>query len=137
MARAATVTRTRAAAGSRRRTRLALKRARSRVPVPSISLKSSPVMRNPEMTKNTSTPTYPPDTAGMPAWNNRIRTTATARIPSMSGRKWPDPVALARSEAVSVLVVIGSRAIDWIVGQTLYGGGWNLVLDSRSLLPVT
>src|SRR5689334_15019894 len=43
-------------------------------------------MRNPEMTKKTSTPTKPPGTPGTAAWNSTTARTATARSPSMSGR---------------------------------------------------
>src|SRR4051812_40884357 len=54
-----------------------------------------PVMRKPEMTKKTSTPTKPPDIPGTAAWNRTTARTATARSPSMSGRNprrdpsWP------------------------------------------------
>ena len=47
---------------------------------------SRPVIRNPETTKNTSTPMNPPPTPGRPAWNRTTARTATARRPSMSGR---------------------------------------------------
>ena len=44
------------------------------------------VIRNPEMTKKISTPTYPPAKAGIPAWKPITDRTAIARNPSMSGR---------------------------------------------------
>jgi len=56
------------------------------VPVAVASRHSSPVIRNPEMTKKTSTPTKPPSRPGIPAWNSTTASTATARRPSMSGR---------------------------------------------------
>jgi hypothetical protein len=45
-----------------------------------------PEMRNPEMTKNTSTPAKPPGAAAGKAWNASTASTATARRPSTSGR---------------------------------------------------
>ncbi len=48
---------------------------------------SRPVMRNPEMTKKTSTPMKPPVAAGTPAWNSKTAPMAMARRPSISGRK--------------------------------------------------
>src|SRR6476646_6100400 len=51
---------------------------------------SRPVMRKPDRTKNTSTPTNPPTTPGIPAWNSRTRRIARPRRPSRSGRK-PSP----------------------------------------------
>ena len=50
------------------------------------SRQSRPVIKKPEMTKNTSKPTNPPLTPGISAWNRTTATTATARKPSMSGR---------------------------------------------------
>src|SRR5699024_4800533 len=44
-------------------------------------------MRKPEITKNTSTPTYPPESVSTPAWNSTTSITAIARRPWMSGRK--------------------------------------------------
>jgi len=44
------------------------------------------VMRKPEMTKKTSTPTKPPGTIQGKAWNKTTDPTAMARSPSMSGR---------------------------------------------------
>ena len=43
-------------------------------------------MRNPEMTKKTSTPTNPPENPGTPAWKKITANTAIARRPSMSAR---------------------------------------------------
>src|SRR5881397_2114751 len=43
------------------------------------------VIRNPEMTKKTSTPMKPPETPRC-AWNSRTRPTAIVRSPSMSVR---------------------------------------------------
>ena len=50
---------------------------------------SSPVMRKPEITKKTSTPTKPPRAAPTPAWKVTTSPTATARSPSMSARNRP------------------------------------------------
>ncbi len=46
---------------------------------------SSEVIRNPERTKNASTPMNPPSMCGMPPWNIMTATTAQARIPSSAG----------------------------------------------------
>ena len=43
-------------------------------------------MRNPEITKKTSTPTNPPGTTPIPAWYATTSRIATARRPSTSGR---------------------------------------------------
>src|SRR6478752_1886609 len=56
------------------------------VPVRAISSTRRPVMRKPESTKKTSTPTKPPLTTPTPAWNATTSSTATARRPSMSAR---------------------------------------------------
>ena len=56
------------------------------MPVPLASRHSSPVIKKPEITKNTSTPTKPPPIPGSWAWNSTTANTATARRPSMSGR---------------------------------------------------
>src|SRR6516225_652818 len=47
---------------------------------------SKRVIRKPEITKNTSTPTNPPCTPDRSAWYSTTETTAKARRPSMSGR---------------------------------------------------
>ena len=52
----------------------------------SISLTRMEVIRNPEMTKKTSTPAKPPENPATPAWLNRTASTASARSPSMSRR---------------------------------------------------
>ena len=44
-----------------------------------------PVIRNPEITKNMSTPVKPPGNI-TPAWKSKTPTTAIARNPSISGR---------------------------------------------------
>ena len=46
----------------------------------------SEVIRNPERTKNASTPMNPPPMNGMPPWNIMTATTAAARTPSRAGR---------------------------------------------------
>ena len=51
-----------------------------------ISRTSNPVIRNPEMTLNTSTPMKPPPKPGTWTWNSSTAITAIARMPSMSGR---------------------------------------------------
>ena len=43
-------------------------------------------MRNPEITKKTSTPMNPPANPGTSAWASKTSTTATARMPWMSQR---------------------------------------------------
>ena len=60
-------TRTSTAAGSSRRIRRPTNRIHETVPLVCSSATSSPVMRKPEMTKKTSTPTNPPR-SGRPAW---------------------------------------------------------------------
>ena len=50
------------------------------------STTNNDVIRNPEITKKTSTPTYPPVVPGTPKWKSRTAMTATARSPSMSRR---------------------------------------------------
>ena len=55
---------------------------------------SSDVIKYPEITKNTSTPTKPPPNPGTPKWNNNTATTATARSPSMSLRCCIDSILL-------------------------------------------
>ena len=49
---------------------------------------SSEVIRKPEITKKTSTPTKPPETVPKPEWATITSRTASARRPWMSGRKW-------------------------------------------------
>lgn len=58
---------TRNAAGSSRRMRRAQKRASETVPSRASSRTRMPVMRKPDSTKNTSTPTKPPAKPGRPA----------------------------------------------------------------------
>jgi hypothetical protein len=43
------------------------------------------VIRNPEITKKTSTPMKPPVTPGKPAWKQATESMATALRPSISG----------------------------------------------------
>src|SRR6266487_645584 len=50
---------------------------------------SKRVIRKPEITKNTSTPTNPPCTPSRSAWYSTTESTAKARKPSMSGRNLP------------------------------------------------
>jgi hypothetical protein len=54
------------------------------------SLSMIEVIRKPLITKNTSTPTYPPPNRLNPAWNSMTGSTARARRPSISGR-WAIP----------------------------------------------
>ncbi|GHD62393.1 hypothetical protein GCM10010317_057430 [Streptomyces mirabilis] len=67
-------------------------------------------MRKPEITKKTSTPTYPPLTCGTPAWESTTSVTATARSPWMSNlSEWPPggavlpPAGMVRTSAGVVL----------------------------------
>ncbi len=73
-------------AGSRRRARRAQNRGNEIVPVVVASRSNSLVIRKPDSTKNTSTPTNPPENREILAWNKMTAMTATARRPSMSGR---------------------------------------------------
>jgi len=50
-------------------------------------LTTSPVIKKPEITKKTSTPTKPPEKPGTPKWYNTTAATAQARKPLMSGLK--------------------------------------------------
>ncbi len=74
-------------AGSSRRARRAQNRDNEIVPVVVASRRSSRVIKKPESTKKTSTPTNPPEKRVILAWNKMTTMTATARSPSMSGRK--------------------------------------------------
>jgi hypothetical protein len=56
------------------------------VPVSRSSSASRLVIRKPEMTKKTSTPTKPPGASGTRAWKRMTKMTAIARRPSTSGR---------------------------------------------------
>ena len=79
-------TSTRHDAGSSRRARRAQNPGSDNVPVDASSLSSKRVIRNPDRTKNTSTPTNPPWKAPSRRWNSTTATTANARSPSTSGR---------------------------------------------------
>ena len=57
-------------------------------PVVAASRISSEVIRKPEITKKTSTPTNPPEKVSNPEWATMTSSTASARRPWMSGRKW-------------------------------------------------
>ncbi len=59
-------------------------------------------MTNPEMTKKTSTPTYPPVNPGMAAWNRTTRRIATARSPWTSGRNDRSPGSVPASSPAAV-----------------------------------
>ncbi len=72
-------------AGRSRLARRAQNRGREIVPVLIASRSSSRVIRNPDSTKKTSTPTNPPENRAILAWNKMTTMTATARNPSMSG----------------------------------------------------
>src|SRR4051794_26516363 len=88
------------------------------------SRKRIPVIRNPDMTKNTSTPTKPPGMMVGKAWNATTHRTATARSPSMSGRHVELPSAMIgeRYHATHSGVVRGEKAWERVrVGH----GEWN------------
>jgi hypothetical protein len=117
---------TTAVAGRSRRTRRAQNRLSRSRPVRPISRSISPVMRKPEMTKNTSTPTNPPDMNGRPAWNPRTASTATARSPWMSPLnrcRAPDEpdVPVARR-----FVVAGAGGGGGGTGGTVVADGWRI-----------
>jgi hypothetical protein len=98
-------------------------RASRTVPVVSTSRESSPVMRKPEMTKKTSTPTNPPATPGTPAWNRTTASTATARRPSMSGRKPHLAAVLCITSRVGIAPSPGRSPA---VPARVSGDGWHL-----------
>jgi hypothetical protein len=75
-----------ALAGSSRFMRRAQKLPRLTRPVRETSRASRPVMRKPDSTKNTSTPTNPPAMNGTPACPISTDPTAIVRMPSMSRR---------------------------------------------------
>src|SRR6188768_3474206 len=64
-----------------------------------------PVIRYPEMTKNTSTPTKPPASPGTPAWASTTRPMASARSPSMSSRRAAGSAGLAPCTVAGRFVV--------------------------------
>ncbi len=78
---------TRIAAGRSRLARFAQKVPSRIRPVDWISRNSCPVIRKPLMTKNTSTPTYPPVTLPGQTWKTTTSRTAIARSPWMCGSK--------------------------------------------------
>jgi hypothetical protein len=86
-------------AGKIRRIRRAQNPRNENVPVCS-SPRRMPVIRNPEITKKTSTPTKPPGIQRKPRWNSTTATTATARRPSISAR-YPAPGAVIVDPAAS------------------------------------
>ena len=72
-------------AGSKRRARRNQNAARSTAPDLPRSSSSSDVIRNPETTKNTSTPIHPPRIHENPAWYRITAITDNARSPSRPG----------------------------------------------------
>ena len=93
----------------------------------------TPVMTNPEMTKNTSTPTKPPERADTPEWKRTTRRTATARRPSTSGRKGRSPGAVpASSPDGSTRSSGGPRIPSGPVGQSVLPPAPLLVIATRS-----
>ena len=95
-------------AGSSRRTRWPQNRLRPIVAESRNSETSSPVMRNPDSTKKTSTEKNPPISHENPAWKKRIRMMASARTPSRAGSRRT--------------VVSGSRR-SWLASLTVVGTG--------------
>jgi hypothetical protein len=77
-----TITVITATAGSRRRARRAQKRGRENDPVVATSPTSKRAIRNPETTKNTSTPRKPPGKLDGAKWKITTAATAIARKPS-------------------------------------------------------
>ena len=77
---------TAAKAGTSRRMRRAQKSSRCARP-PEVCFSRMPVIKKPEITKKTSTPTKPPPTNSAPTWKATTANTATPRRPSMSSRK--------------------------------------------------
>src|SRR3954463_8595853 len=77
------------AAGRRRRARRAQKRGSETRPVSPTSRSSCAVMRKPEITKKTSTPTKPPRSTAGHTWKTTTSSTAIARSAWISGR-WLD-----------------------------------------------
>ena len=73
-------------AGRIRRARRAQNAGRSIRPFRACSPASSDVIREPEITKNTSTPTNPDGSSAAAAWYSTTASTAIARRPSISGR---------------------------------------------------
>ena len=69
-----------------RRARRAQNAASETRPVAATSRSRCDVIRKPEMTKNTSTPTNPPGSADGQKWQTTTIATATARSPWISGR---------------------------------------------------
>src|SRR4051812_4900 len=64
-----------------------------------------PVIRKPEITKKTSTPTNPPGAATGKAWKFTTSNTATARRPSTSGRYWEE----GRDNGVLTRIAVDDR----------------------------
>jgi hypothetical protein len=109
----------RLSAGISRRMRRAQKRARFTPPVARPSARRFLVMRYPEITKNTSTPTKPPEKPGMCAWYATTRTIAIARIPSMSGRKAPRAVPSLPPAATGTAGIAGGGATALTTGSVI------------------
>jgi hypothetical protein len=103
------------AAGSRRRTRRAQKVPSRRAFVGG-DRRRWLEMRKPEMTKKTSTPTYPPVSAAGQKWKTSTMRTATARSPWMSPRTDSAAARDRREDLVStcpeLLAGPGSRATE-------------------------
>jgi len=72
-------------AGISRRARRTQNRRKSIRPVRDRSVSSNEVIRNPDSTKNVSTPRNAPPSPETPAWNSTTAATARARTPSSAG----------------------------------------------------
>ncbi len=106
-------------AGSRRRARRAQKLESETVPVLANSRSRREVIRNPDSTKNTSTPMKPPETTPNLAWYTSTSNTAIERRPSISGRKsapasaTPSARGGTSTEAPRAPRDIGSSPASW------------------------
>src|SRR5687767_412932 len=81
------------------------------------------MMRKPEITKKTSTPTKPPANRCTPAWAMITRTTARARSPWMSGRNPVVPdcsLAAGRTPVIGRSLDTGPRCGVEVVGELLH-----------------
>src|SRR5437588_12413517 len=101
-------------AGKIRRIRRSQKLTRLKQ-LPSISFRIREVIRNPEITKKTSTPTSPP-VHPRPAWNKMTGKMASALKPSISGRYlWLLTAPLIGSAVASCLTYVASA--DCVLGS--------------------
>lgn len=100
-------------AGKIRRTRRSQKSAKVNFPA-SWSFRMMEVIRNPEITKNTSTPTNPPESQPRPRWKSTTGMTAKARRPSTSGRYFRALTCEAPAQAGARQPGVGSVCAGWI-----------------------